>query len=241
MSKDFTQNEQDLAKIAKVLSHPARVRIITTLIKKHTLSSGELTSSIPLARSSTLQHITALKDDGWLITETDGSSILYSLNTSLIHRIKDIFNPLLTDFQQYRKPHGKRVKLLFLCTGNSCRSQMAEGFINSFSEKYNVEAISAGTIPAVRVKPMAIEVMAEKGIDITKQYPKSTKEFVGDDSVDIVIFVCERAERECPYYFPFSKQKIFMPFKDPETLEEFRSVRDGIEEKLIRLMEEIPQ
>lgn len=236
----FTELENEISQVGKLLSHPARVRVITTLLEREKLTSGELTALIPQARTTVLQHITTLKNDGWLDSVTDGSNILYTLNRQKIGSVKELLNPLLGSMDHYKRKSTKTINILFLCTGNSCRSQMAEAFINNQSDKFNVHAFSAGTIPAEEVKPLAIEVMDERGIDMRSQYPKSTKEFVGDDSIDIVIFVCDRAEKECPYYFPFSKQKIFMPFKDPETPEEFREVRDQIEDKLNILLEEIP-
>lgn len=236
----FTELEIDISQVGKLLSHPARVRLLTALLEQDKLTSGELTGLIPQARTTVLQHITTLKNDGWLLTETDGSNILYRINQNKMGTLKGLLNPLLGSIEKYKMRSRNTINILFLCTGNSCRSQMAEAFINNQSDKYHVKAFSAGTIPGKEVKPLAIEVMDERGIDMRDQYPKSTKEFVGDDSIDIVIFVCDRAERECPYYFPFSKQKIFMPFKDPETPEEFREVRDQIEAKLNILLEEIP-
>lgn len=126
--------------------------------------------------------------------------------------------------------------VLFLCTGNSCRSQMAEGFLRKYGgDKFN--AYSAGTEPAERVHPLAVQVMAEKGIDISRQEPKDVGQFLGRLPVRHLIIVCSGANEKCPRIFPGMMHRHFWPFDDPavfvgspmETLEKFRAVRDEIE------------
>jgi arsenate reductase len=88
-------------------------------------------------------------------------------------------------------------KVLFVCVGNSCRSQMAEGFANALG-KGKVVAFSAGTMPAARVHPLAIEAMREVGIDISRQYPKSITEFDLSE-FDAVVSLCEAdTDTLCP-------------------------------------------
>jgi arsenate reductase len=137
--------------------------------------------------------------------------------------------------------------VLFLCTGNSCRSQMAEGLLREIAgEQFQV--YSAGTDPAEEVHPLAIEVMYERGIDISEQYPKGVREFLGKIAVRHLIIVCEGAEGSCPRIFPGMLNRHFWPFDDPakfvgtpvETLEKFREVRDEIEQKLKEWLEESP-
>jgi arsenate reductase (thioredoxin) len=129
--------------------------------------------------------------------------------------------------------------VLFLCTGNSCRSQMAEGFLRQHGgDMFNVH--SAGTDPAERVHPIAVEVMAEKGIDIGEQRPKSVGEFLGKLPVRHLIIVCEGANESCPRIFPGMIHRHLWPFDDPATFkgtpeatkEKFRAVRDEIEAKI---------
>ena len=91
-----------------------------------------------------------------------------------------------------------RKQVLFLCTGNSCRSQMAEGFINQLlGEAW--QARSAGTHPAARVHPLAVQVMAELGIDISGGRPTAPDELL-DHHWDLVITVCNRAQETCPIF-----------------------------------------
>jgi arsenate reductase (thioredoxin) len=130
----------------------------------------------------------------------------------------------------------KKPAVLFLCTGNSCRSQMAEGFLRHFAGD-RFEAISAGTEPAEHVHPMAIEVMNEKEVDIRQQVPKEVSEYLGRIPVRHLIIVCDGANAKCPRVFPGMMNRMFWPFDDPAkfegsraaTLEKFRTVRDQIE------------
>ncbi|MBP9733998.1 MAG: arsenate reductase ArsC [Candidatus Omnitrophica bacterium] len=133
--------------------------------------------------------------------------------------------------------------ILVLCTGNSCRSQMAEGVLKFYGAG-RVEAESAGSEPS-RVNPIAIRVMQEIGIDISAHRSKHLKEFAGRD-FDLVITVCDNADRSCPN-FPAKTQRLHWPFPDPphgkgETeavLDEFRRVRDAILERFKTLAESL--
>ncbi len=117
-------------------------------------------------------------------------------------------------------------KVLFLCTGNSCRSQMAEGFMKQY-EGY--EAFSAGTKPAEKVNPNAITVMKEVGIDLTSHTPKLVDEYL-NEQFDYVITVCDSAKETCPVFTGKVKNHLHIGFEDPDghSLEKFREVRDLI-------------
>jgi len=131
------------------------------------------------------------------------------------------------------------VKILIICTGNSCRSQIAQGFLQSFDK--NIEVHSAGTFPATKVNPRAIEVMAEAGIDISKSTPKSVDEFL-NDQWDYVITVCDDANETCPVFLGKVKHRLHIGFVDPSNttgpeefiMSEFRRVRDKIEEEFFK-------
>ncbi len=133
-------------------------------------------------------------------------------------------------------------KVLFLCTENACRSQIAEGLINH-DLKNEVQAFSAG-VRATRVNPRAIQVMAELGIDISRQRSKSMDEFM-DEEFDLAITLCDQAQRECPM-FPGADRLIHMGFPDPakatgteaEILAEFRKVRDDIRRQMVPFLRE---
>ena len=129
-------------------------------------------------------------------------------------------------------------KVLFLCTGNSCRSQMAAGLVNhDLSKKW--KAYSAGTRPSGYVHPMAIEAMAELGIDITRNKSKSADEF-RKKKFDLVVTVCDNAAEDCPVWLG-DGQVVHISFPDPaeatgtdeEKMEVFRSVRDDIRRRIV--------
>jgi arsenate reductase (thioredoxin) len=127
------------------------------------------------------------------------------------------------------------MKILILCTGNSCRSQMAEGFLKSFDP--NWEVYSAGTNPSGQVHPKAIQVMQEAGIDLSKNYPKNTDPFI-QQAFDYVITVCGHAQENCPVFSGKVKQRLHIGFDDPaevtgteeQILNEFRRIRDEIKQ-----------
>ena len=129
-----------------------------------------------------------------------------------------------------------KTKVLFLCTGNSARSQMAEGLLRWYAGE-DYEALSAGTHP-VGVNPLAIEVMQEIGIDISHQTSKNVSGFLGM-SIPYVITVCDRAKESCPI-FPGTFQFLSWSFDDPaaatggkeERLALFRRVRDELAERI---------
>ena len=125
------------------------------------------------------------------------------------------------------------MKILILCTGNSCRSQMAEGFLKAFDNKMYV--VSAGTEPSDVVHPKAIEVMQEMGINLTSNKPKSVSEFL-NESFDFVITVCGGAQETCPAFLGQVKHRVHIGFDDPalasgtneEIINEFRRIRNEI-------------
>ena len=136
-------------------------------------------------------------------------------------------------------------KVLVLCTGNSCRSIMAEALINQeFGDRW--QAFSAGVKPS-QVNPRAIQVMAEIGIDITNSYSKSVELFTGRNDFDLVVTVCDNARENCPV-FPGLLKQVHLGFEDPAlyndqpddiALPKFRQVRDEIKTHLLALLERI--
>lgn len=128
------------------------------------------------------------------------------------------------------------MKVLILCTGNSCRSQMAQGFLQSFNN--TLEVFSAGTNPTPNISSKAVKVMAEKGIDISQHYPKPVDQYLNDEW-DYVITVCENARETCPVFVGKVKNRLHIGFIDPSRitgseefiLSEFRRIRNGIEKE----------
>lgn len=131
------------------------------------------------------------------------------------------------------------MKILILCTGNSCRSLMAYGFLKSFSDKLQV--VSAGTEPAKQINPKAVQVMQEIGIDISHQKPTNVSEYL-NDTWDYVITVCGGANESCPAFLGKVNNRIHIGFEDPSEaigteefiISEFRRVRDEIKQEFVK-------
>lgn len=125
------------------------------------------------------------------------------------------------------------MKILILCTGNSCRSQMSHGFLQSFDK--NIQVFSAGTEPARQVNPTAVKVMHEVGIDISRHTPAQVDKYL-NDTWDYVITVCDDANETCPAFSGKVKNRLHIGFEDPTyatgtdefILSEFSRVRDEI-------------
>ena len=129
-------------------------------------------------------------------------------------------------------------RVLFLCTGNSARSQMAEGFVRHYADDA-VEAHSAGLEPR-GVNPLTVHVMGEAGIDISLQTSKPVSQYMGKMHFTSAISVCADAEEHCPRLFPNVKDREYWPFEDPAAFEgsdegklaKFREVRDQIDARV---------
>lgn len=129
----------------------------------------------------------------------------------------------------------KKPLVLVLCTGNSCRSQMAEAFLKKYmGDRFDFH--SAGTRPADAVHPKAIAAMAEVGIDISHHTPKDSRQYLGHMPVRHLLIVCDKASMSCPRIWPGVMTRTYLPFEDPahaegteaEQMQVFRRVRDEI-------------
>ncbi len=136
------------------------------------------------------------------------------------------------------------MKVLILCTGNSCRSQMAHGFLQFFDK--NIVVCSAGTYPAQKLNEKATAVMKEVGIDISHHKPKSVDLYLGE-AWDYVITVCDDANETCPVFMGKVNHRLHFGFEDPSKVtgseeyiwSEFRRVRDEIKEAFYKFYLEI--
>ena len=135
----------------------------------------------------------------------------------------------------------RRLRVLILCTGNSCRSQMAQGWVNHLLGS-RWEAHSAGTSPAPAVHPLAVRAMEEVGIDISGAQPTHVERH-RTEPWDLVVTVCDSARESCPV-FPQPVEQVHVSFPDPalakgsegERLAVFRAVRDDIEARLLPVL-----
>lgn len=131
------------------------------------------------------------------------------------------------------------MRVLILCTGNSCRSQMAQGFLQSFSNK--IQVFSAGTIPASEINSRAVMVMSEEGIDISSNKPENVNRYLNEEW-DYVITVCDDANETCPVFPGKVLHRLHFGFEDPSKIsgsEEFivsgfRRIRDEIKTTFYR-------
>lgn len=125
------------------------------------------------------------------------------------------------------------IKILIVCTGNTCRSQMAEGFLRSFDERMDV--FSAGTSAEGEVNKYAVKAMNELGIDISRQAPEPVEKYL-DGEFDYVITVCDGAKEACPLFSGKVSHRLHIGFEDPagargteeEVMPVYRKVRDEI-------------
>ena len=133
----------------------------------------------------------------------------------------------------------RKMRILILCTGNSCRSQMAHGILQSLDP--NMEVFSAGTKPAEKVNPKVVKVMNEIGIDISGHIPHNVADYT-DEPWDYVITVCGGAKETCPVFNGKVSKRIHIGFDDPSeiqgeeetVLHEFRKTRDEIKEQFTK-------
>jgi arsenate reductase (thioredoxin) len=140
----------------------------------------------------------------------------------------------------------KKPQVLFLCTHNTARSQMAEAWLRKYAGD-RFEVYSAGYEPT-DINPLTRRVMEEVGLDLGGQSSKGVKEYLGKINFAYVIIVCDRAEKTCPTAFPsISRQRLFWPFEDPvafegtdeEKLAKFREIRDQIDRRIIQWLREL--
>jgi arsenate reductase len=137
--------------------------------------------------------------------------------------------------------------VLFLCTGNSARSQMAEAFLRRLGGSA-YEAFSAGLEPK-GMNPLTLQVMSEIGYDLSGQRSKGVEEFLGKQHLHYVITVCDHAAENCPRVWPGVHQRLHWSFEDPaaaagsqaEKLAKFRQVRDQIREQVVQWLREAPR
>lgn len=139
-----------------------------------------------------------------------------------------------------------KTRVLFLCTGNSARSQMAEAFLRKHGGR-RYEVFSAGFQPR-EMDPLVPRVMAEKGYHLSDQYAKSVTKYMGKVHFGYLITLCRKANDLCPRTFPDISNRLHWEFPDPmeargteeERLRVFRAVRDAIEKKILHWLEEDP-
>jgi arsenate reductase len=140
----------------------------------------------------------------------------------------------------------QRERVLFLCTANSARSQMAEALLRRRAGD-RFEVLSAGLAPR-QIHPLTLRVLEEIGIGTEGLRPKAIDEFLGKTIIHYAVVVCENAQASCPRLYPFAMQQLYWPFDDPAAfvgneiarLGKFRAVRDQIDEKIATWLAALP-
>lgn len=241
----------DLMALFKTLANDTRLRMLHLLASRGELNVNELALALDLTPQAISNQLQRLVDKNIVRSRRQGTFIYYRLvdptMTDLLDRGLDIAKKhvlrgrLLGKTQAWRGWNMNETKLtvLFLCTGNTARSQMAEAFLKRLG-KDRFEVFSAGLAPREEIHPLAIEVMNEVGYDLKGQKPKALREFFGKLKADFVIFVCDRAEKDCPYLWPTALSALSWPVEDPSAfpgsraaqLAKFREVRDQIESRI---------
>jgi ArsR family transcriptional regulator, arsenate/arsenite/antimonite-responsive transcriptional repressor / arsenate reductase (thioredoxin) len=209
----------------KLLSNEVRWRLLEALSRSDRRGQ-ELVGLLGRPQNLVSYHLRRLRQLA-LVSErrsaADGRDVYYSIDLA---RVRDLYlaageqlHPVLGEPERARQAKQRRPgahpRVLFLCTHNSARSQMAEGILRSLGGG-EVEVWSAGTEPS-RVHPLAVSTMAEIGIDISRQRSKSMHDFL-DQRFDYVVTVCDRASESCPV-FPGDPERIHWSIPDPAAVE----------------------
>ncbi|MCW5876608.1 MAG: metalloregulator ArsR/SmtB family transcription factor [Anaerolineales bacterium] len=209
--------------IFSLLANDLRWQLVSALAQSD-FNVQELQARLQSSQNLVSYHLRQLKE-GRLVKEiqsiADGRETYYSLDLS---RLQALFfaageglHPALSPDAGADDPPagGRRTRVLFLCTHNSARSQMAEGLLRAQAGDW-IEVFSAGTHPS-RVHPLAIQAMDQLGIDIREQTSKTVEQFL-KQPFDYVITVCDRAKESCPI-FPGAPEQIHWSFPDPTEVE----------------------
>ena len=236
--------------IFKLLSSDLRWKLLIALTQSD-LRVQELTNLLGQPQNLVSYHLQKLQDADLVFEHNsiaDGREVYYGINLKQIRNLFNITQETLHPGLVIDSADGLSImslRVLFLCTHNSARSQMAEGFLRAKGYS-QIEVFSAGTDP-LPVNPMAIQVMREFNIDIHEQQSKSVEQFL-DQSFDFVITVCDRARETCPI-LPGDPVKIHWSIADPTAvtgspevqLQTFRATALELDERINFFLAGIPR
>lgn len=246
------------------LAQTARLQVFRLLVRAGAegMPAGEIAARLELPPQTLSFHLKHLSNSGLIESRREGRSLIYSLQ---VEGMRELLAFLSEDCCQGRRelciPLGKSAKarsaaiapkperptVLFLCSKNSARSQMAEALLKQHAgDRFLVH--SAGLRPSA-VDPLTLKVLDEIGVDTSTCRAKDFGEFLGKVPIDYGIVVCDRAEQECAKIFPFAVQRLAWPFDDPATfegsraarLDKFREVRDTIDARIRDWLDDVEQ
>lgn len=244
------------------LAQEARLRVFRLLVRTgpEGMAAGDIATSLDMPPPTLSFHLKHLTTAGLIASRRAGRSLIYSLQ---VDGMRDLLAFLSEDCCQGRRelcvPLGKSPKaritpaaenqqrptVLFLCSRNSARSQMAEALLKKHADK-KFTVHSAGLRPSA-VDPMTLQVLDEIGVDTSACTAKDLGEFRGKLAIHYGVVVCEHANRECAQIFPFALRRLYWPFEDPAACEgsarlrlaRFRAVRDAIDCRIQEWLGEI--
>jgi protein-tyrosine-phosphatase len=212
--------------VLKLVAHEVRWNLLQHLSQSD-YRVNDLVERLHLPQNLVSYHLKQLRQ-GHLVTErrssADERAVFYTLDLKRLQELYlaagETLHPGVTAdiFASPPQENGSQrpLRVLFLCTENSARSQMAEALLRHLSHG-TVEAASAGSIPAAQIHPLARRCMEECGIDISQQYPKHFEVFRGQH-FDAIVTVCDRVMESCPT-FPDDPERIHWSFLDPATVQ----------------------
>jgi len=252
-----------ISEFAKALSEEIRVRMLMC-VQGGPLGLQHFVDIFEMAPSTLSKHLHILESAGLLVSNRQGRWRLYRWPEKDADPTTDLLldwlaggagpDPVLETDAARRAvavqtnpvapTPGDPTRVLFLCTGNSCRSQMAEALLRARGGA-RFEAASAGVTPR-EIPALTTEVMREAGIDIAHQRPKSVMEFIGKTHFDYLITVCGMAEEHTPV-FPGVTRRLHWPVDDPaeaegtkkQRIKEFRRARDQLDARITTWIEEL--
>lgn len=239
---DANLNLSDLQSLFKALSDPNRLKVALALFRHPELCACQISDMLGIRAATTSRHMDLLLASGLVTSRKVGRWIHYQINpkhfaaetlskwvdqisdTDILHRDLDRLDKIIEckpkgcQIQHHEEtnmsPTSSKKSILFLCTGNSCRSQMAEGWARHIHDDlFTVH--SAGTTRH-GLNPNAVAVMAEAGVDISSHQSKTVSE-LQNTAYDYVITVCDNAREACPF-FPAKTRVIHVGFQDPPAL-----------------------
>lgn len=212
----------------KALSDPIRLRLVVLIAWAGEVCVCKLSQALEEPDFKISRHLKVLRSAGIVTARREGTWMHYSLTEprhSLESCMQECFRECLNDNETVKADRERfensvastKKNVLFLCTGNSCRSQMAEGWARYLLGD-NIEAWSAGT-EKHGLNPRAVKVMAEAGVDISHHHSKTLDE-LSETPFNLVVTVCDRAAGSCPVFPGGADRILHIPFDDPPALAE---------------------
>ncbi len=230
----------------RALSEPIRLRLAVLLARRGETCVCELAEAVGEQHFKVSRHLGIMRSAGMVNARREGTWMYYSIvqpetkfEKSIINCLTEAFASDETVKSDLKRIRGRRcpskLKVLFLCTGNSCRSQMAEGWTKHLKPEV-IDAYSAG-IEKRGLDPLAVEAMAEEGVDISGHKSKTVFE-LKQKNFDYVVTLCSDAEKTCPV-FPGKAKVVHRGFDDPPRLAEGEKSRESALSHYRRVRDEI--